>query len=178
MAETPIRVTENPFGEVSEEQLKGQALSDNFYLKGYSDKRHERELAIKQGRKPETLPRRFQFVSVEDRSGKPVGEKQLAFRRMGYRPVSFDEAKSLGLDLDNSTAVKGPDGNVRVGSQMLMVIDSGGAARHYRDQREATARQFDQHVRGPLEAAADKYNAQHGRTKQSGTVFELEETIE
>jgi len=170
----PVRVTENPFGEITEEQLQGKPLVDRFYLEGYSDQKHERELEIKAGKKPRTLDRRFQFVSVENREGVPTGEKTLEFRRLGYRPVTYAEAESLGLDLTNSSAVKGPDGTIRVGSQILMVTDAATAARNFRQQREDTEQQFDMHVRGPLEAAADKYNAKHGRTEKSGTHFTIE----
>ena len=169
-----VRVSENPFGEITEEQLQGKPLVDRFYLEGYSDQKHARELEIKAGKKPRTLDRRFQFVSVQNREGVPVGEKTLEFRRLGYRPVSWAEAAALGLDLGNSSAVSGADGSVRVGSQMLMVTDAATAARNFRQIREDTDQQFDQHVRGPLEAAADKYNAKHGRTEKSGTHFTIE----
>lgn len=174
MAEKPIRVTENPFGDITEEQLQGKPLVDRFYLAGYSDERHERELEIKRGEKPRTLSRRFQFVSVENREKIPQGDKMLEFRRLGYRPVMYDEAASLDIDLTNSSAVKGPDGFIRVGSQVLMVTDAVTAARNFKQQREDTEQQFDQHVRGPLEAAADRYNAKHGRNEKSGTHFTIE----
>src|SRR5437867_2031533 len=178
MANKAVKISENPFGDFSEEQLQGEPLVDRFYLEGYSDKRHERELDIKAGRKPQTLERRFQFVSVERPDKSPQGDRELEFRRLGYRPVKWEEAAALGLNMEKSAAVKGPDGNVRVGSQLLMVADAATAARHYRNQREATERQYEQHVRGPLEAAADRYNAKHGRTEKSGTHFEFDEKIE
>lgn len=171
----PIRVQENPFGEFTAEQLAGAPLSDRFYLPGYSDKRHERELAMKAGKRPETLPRRFQFVSVERADTTPNRSKEVEWRAKGYRPVMWDEAESLGINLKESACAKAADGTVRVDSQLLMVADAAVAARHYREQRDLTDRQFEDHVRGPLEAAADKYNAKHGHTTKTGTKFEIVE---
>jgi hypothetical protein len=170
----PIRVTENPFGDVTDEQIAG--VTDRFYLAGYSDVRHQRELDIKAGEKPKPLPRRFQFVSIENQDGVPRGEKALEYRRMGYRPVMWDEAASLGIDLDNSAAVKGPDGNIRVGQQMLMVTDAEKAAYHFKKQRDAVAFQKKQTTH-QLEAAAERYNAKFGRNEKTGTRFETEENI-
>jgi len=180
MADTPARVTENPFGDHSEEQLQGMPLVDRFFLAGYSDKRHERDMEIRAarraGRTPELepLPRRFQFVSVERSDKTPVGDKELEFRRLGYRVAQWDEAAALGIDLENSSAKRGPDGTIRVGSQMLMVADAATAARHFRDQRKATEAQSEA-VRDKLQNVADNYNAKHGHSTAGGTRFEIVE---
>lgn len=168
-AQEPVRAFENPFGDVSEEQAQGKALADQFYLHGYSDKRHERDLDMRAGEKPKPLTHRFQFVSVEDRAGRPVGEKQLEYRRLGYRPVQYDELKNFGIDPERSAAVKHKaDGTVRVGSQMLMVVDAGTAAYHFQHQREETELQRKRFVEGRMERAADNYNARTGRTEATG----------
>lgn len=169
-----IRVTENPFGNFEPEAIQGEPLKDRFFLKGYSDKRHERELDIRAGEKPDALPRRFQYVSVERPDASPRRDKEFEWRTKGYRPVQWDEAASLGIDLEGSPAVRGPDGTVRVDTQMLMVADAATAALHYRKQRELTERQFEDHVRAPLERAAEKYNEKHGHTKRTGTTFEID----
>lgn len=176
-AATPaVRVEENPFGDFTDEQLAGEpGAPDRFYLKGYSDRRHAREIDIKEGRKPEPLPHRFQYVSVESDAGKETKNKKVEWMARGYRPVQYDELASLGIDIEESTVEKGPEGFARVGSQLLMVIDAAGAARHYKKQREDTARLYDNHVKSKLDAAADRYNAKHGRTDVTGTKFETEE---
>jgi hypothetical protein len=181
MAEQPIRVTENPFGEFTEEQLAGQPMADRFYLAGYSDKRHERDLEVREarkaGREPKKMPpleRRFQYVSVERADKTPVGDKELEFRRLGYRVVKWDELASLGIDAENSGAKPGPEGTVRVGSQMLMVADAPVAARNFRDVREATERQSEA-VRDKLQEVARRYNERHGHSTRGGTSFEFSE---
>ena len=176
VAPTVVRAFENPFGEVSEEQTQGAPLADNFFVKGYSDKRHERELAIKEGRKPEPMPHRLQFVGVEDRAGRPVGDKQLAFRQLGYKPLLWDEAKSMGFDLENSTAVRNADGTVRVGSQMLMITDASTAARHYQKQRDATD-MLNTLANDNLKDAVGRYNASRGLTEVTGSKAEFEEKV-
>jgi len=188
MADKPIpaiRAVENPFGDFSDEQMAGDPTgkTDRFFLKGYSDKRHERDLEIKkamqENRNPvlEPLPRRFQYVSVEGPGAKPDKTKYVEWVARGYRAVKWDELASLGIDVENSTPEKGPDGTVRVGSQLLMVADAAVAARHFRDQRELTEKQFEDHVKAPLEKAAEKYNAKMGHSKKTGTTFELDSAV-
>src|SRR5262245_36195518 len=131
MADTPIRVTENPFGEFSDEQMAGDpGAPDRFYLKGYSDKRHEREVLIREmgkGKIPQqklpTLDRRFHWVSVEKPDGSPNREQVVRFQALKYRAAKWDELASLGIQVDESNVVRGADGTVRVGTQMLMVTD-------------------------------------------------------
>ena len=174
VAATPIRVVENPFGDFDPEQLAGKPDTDRFYLKGYSDKRHERDLAMKVGEKPEMLNHRFQYVPIQRADGTPNKTKYVEWIAKGYRPVQWDEAKALGLDLDLSTAEKGADGTVRVATQILMVTDRANAARHYQEQRDSTERLFEDNVETPLKRAADTYNKKHGHSTKTGTTFEIE----
>ena len=165
-----VHVEENPFGDFTDEQLAGEpGAPDRFFLKGYSDKRHARELDIKAGRKPDTLEHRFQYVSVESDSGIKTKNKLVEWQARGYRVVKFAELASLGIDAKESTVEEGAEGNARVGSQILMVTDAATAARHYKKQREDTARQFDLHVKSKLDSAVDRYNAKHGRTEATGS---------
>jgi len=171
-----IRVSENPFGDFSPEQMAGKPQVDRFYLKGYSDLRHERDLetqkAIKAGRSPALKPlnHRFQYVPVERPDGSPNKSKYVEWVAKGYRTVKYDELESLGIDLAGSTAERGPDGSARVGSQLLMVADADVAARNFREQRELTEKQFEDHVIAPLQAAEDRYNQKFGHTgKKTGT---------
>lgn len=166
-----IRVEPNPFGEFSEEQLSGApGAKDKFYLSGYSDKRHERELATKAGEKAETLPRRFQYVSdINTATGVVNKAKYVEFLSKGYRAVKYDELKDLGIDPEKSTCERGPNGEARVASQVLMVCDAPVAAYHYNQNQELIAEQFRVNVEEPLQEAVSRYNAKHGRTEKSGT---------
>lgn len=176
-----VIVYDNPFGEATEAERNGEPLMDRFFLKGYSDVRVERELAERdyragKGPKPAPLPRRFHFVSVQRMDGTANRNKEAEFRSKGYRPVKFDELKSLGIDAELSTCEKGPDGTARVGSQMLMVADARVAAREYNEQRARTDAQYDA-VKATLDEKADAYNAKHGHTAKTGTQFTHEEEI-
>lgn len=170
----PMQVQENPFGEFTDEQLAGDPIApDRFYIKGYSDKRHQREVDIREGRKPQTLEHRFQLVSVERENGTPVKNKLVEFRAKGYKTVMWEEAGSYGLDLEGSAAEKGADGSVRIGSQMLMVAGKELAAKLFREQRLATERQFD-NLKAQLQEKADTFNEKYGYTGRTGTKFEVE----
>lgn len=143
-----------------------ETAHDYFHIEGYSDKRRERELAVRRGEHPDPLPYRFQYVSVVNpmgghgRSGRKAGE----FQAKGYVPVLFDEAQSkYGIDPSRSGFSKAPDGTCIVGdTQMLMVAPARVAAAHAKAQRELTkARSAGSGAL--LEQAVDRYNAEHGR---------------
>lgn len=163
MSDKPIFAEENPFGEISQEQIAGgpvEGYKDVFYLEGYSDKRHERDLAIREGKKPPTLDYRFQYVPVELKAGANVIAAQKAAE--GYRPVKYDELESLGIDPALSTCVKGPDGTARVASQMLMVCDGKTAARNFARERARAKDQWKHHVEQPFRDAIDRINDEAG----------------
>src|SRR5205823_12820171 len=94
-----IRVEPNPFGDFSEEQLNGSpAATAKFYLAGYSDRRHERELAVRERErsagapKPAALTHRFQYVSdTSPATGLEKRDKVVDWIAKGYRVVKFDE---------------------------------------------------------------------------------------
>lgn len=176
-----VRVTENPFGSFSDEQMAGKPLVDRFYLKGYSDKRHERELAMREREKstsapkPEPLAHRFQYVSVMRPDGSADKTKYVEWVAKGYRSVKYDELESLGIDTAGSTAERNTAGDAVVGSQLLMVCDAATAARRFNEQRELTENQA-KDVYVSFDEAADKYNAKHGRDAKTGTKTFYEDT--
>lgn len=170
----PAHVEENPFGDFTDEQLAGDpSAPDRFYLKGYSDKRHQRELDIREGRKPAQLNWRFQLVSIERENGTPIRNKEVEWKAKGYKKVMFDEASAYDLDLEGSAAERGPDGTIRIGSQVLMVAGKELAAKLFKKQREDTERQFD-NLKDQLQEKADAFNEKFGYTGKSGTRFEVE----
>jgi len=174
----PIRVESNPFGEFSEEQLNGMpGAKDKFYLAGYSDKRFEREMAIKTGEKPTPLPYRFQYVSIQKSDGAPDKAKYVDWQARGYRAVQYDELASFGIDPEKSTCERGPNGEARCASQVLMVCDAKTAAYHYNRNQQLIAEQFRLNVEEPLQEAADRYNVRHGRTNKSGTKATVETKV-
>jgi len=175
MAKPPaVIVTENPFGDFPEEQMRGNQSIDRFYLAGYSDVRKERELAVRDGKRPAPLSHRFQYVSVQRPDGSANRNKEAEFRSRGYRPVQYDELGALGIDAVASTCERAADGTVRVASQLLMVADAAVAARDFQRQRDATQAQQDA-VKSRLDEKAAIYNAKHGHTSATGTKFEIDE---
>ena|SRR5439155_117896 len=181
--EPVVRVTENPFGEFSEEQMAGKPLADRFYLKGYSDVRHERDIetqkAIKAGKTPvlKPLEHRFQYVPYQRPDGSVNKTQYVEWVGRGYRAVKWDELESLGINAAESTCEKAPDGNAIVGSQLLMVADAATAARRFREQRELTENQA-KDVQVKFVEATDNYNAKMGRDKKTGTKAYFEEHTE
>lgn len=174
----PIRVTPNPFGDFTEEQIRpGPTRKDKFYLDGYSEKRFEREVALRAGEKVAPLTHRFQYVSDTNTLGGPSKEKYVEWLGKGYRPVQFDELASLGIDPAKSTCERGVNGEARVASQILMVCDAPTAAYHYQQNQELIASQFKVNVEDRLEAAVDDYNAKHGRTNKTGTRAEVKTEV-
>ena len=170
----PVRVEPNPFGEFSPEQLAGSPnAKDKFYLAGYSEKRRDREVAIKAGEKPEALARRFQYISDQKASGAPDKSKYVEWIGKGYRPVRYDELEGLGIDPERSTCERGPIGEARVASQILMVCDAPTAAFHYKQNQALIDSQFKTNVEDRMNQAVDDYNAKHGRTTKTGTKAEV-----
>lgn len=173
-----IEVRDNPWGESATVDGAVTPQRDRFYLPGYSDKRQEWELAMTEYRRglrsdpPKPLERRFQWVSVKAPNGTDRGEKFQEFTSMGYRPVAWDDAEGLKLDLASTAVQKGPDGNVYQGSQMLMVADRATAARNAAVVAETAQAQQDAILDRANDAAA-QFNRRLGLSSRGGTAFEF-----
>jgi len=164
------------WGDMTEQELQDPNL-DQFYLKGYSDKRNAFIEAQKRGERPQPLPYRFQYTSVMRSSGAPDGRKQAARSAKGYVPVKWDSAEQYGIELQDAegnpigAARRGDDGNVYVGSQMLMVAPAKIAAREAMRVRQATNAQLDA-VDERLKNKAAEWNRMMHLPEHAGTEFE------
>ena len=163
------------WGDMTEEEMQNPSI-DQFDLKGYSDKRREFEEAVKRGERPKPLPFRFQYTSVMRSSGAPDGRKQAARAAKGYKVVKWDEAENYGIQLEDASgdpvgaARRGDDGNVYVGSQMLMVAPREVAAREAARINQATNDQLDAVDQRLKDKAAEWNKAMH-LSESGGTEF-------
>lgn len=183
MAETPKKpvVTareRSPYGDITPEELAnltGQGR-DRWYIDGYSDKRTQRELDIREGRKASSLTHRFHLVPVTGIDGKSLAKGVSEKRQQGYRPVMATDLKGLGISLDNGAYEVMPDGTIRNGDCILMVTDAKHAAANYIAQERRNQAAMDA-PKARMEKAAEDFNAKMGLTSKTGTapIFEISE---
>lgn len=173
------------FGEVSEETMQNPGR-DMFFLPGYSDKRQELERAWRDyerglGPKPAPLKGRFQFVAYKERlTGQERTDKIPQWRGMGYRPVKgYAEYEQLtgqkladeqGRPLYN--VFQDAQGNLLVGSQMLMYCDADVAARNLAAARRR-AEQLEQGVQARVDQAAANFNSALHLSRDGATGFDI-----
>ncbi|KKL05246.1 hypothetical protein LCGC14_2607970 [marine sediment metagenome] len=129
------------YGEVPENVVANPATS-LLDLPGYSDRRTEIELAIRDGEDFEPLTHRFQLVRHAG-----AASRSAEWRREGYTTVKWDECvtkdgkmkkNEYGVDITGMPAAERmEDGTVRVGDLQLMVTPAENAARiAYLHQRQ------------------------------------------
>ena len=156
MAKKPYtEVTErNPFGDenVDEEVMEGLGR-DITFVPGYSEKRMQREELIAKGYDPGSLDYRLHWVRAQHPSGMADGSKIAEMKAKGYTFLKWDEAKSLGITIEDSAAAKSETGNIVNGDLVLMVADKAAAATEFRRARQALDAQHDSLVVAPLERA-------------------------
>ena len=163
----------NPFGEDIDASVMESAQRDIFYIPGYSDVRHARELAIRNGESPPPMPFRLQWVRAENTQG--VDRRKISeWKSKGYQVLSWEQAAELGLDIPSTPADKGPGGEVRNGDQVLMYAPKAVAAANYARWQQDTQGQHDALVTRPLQDAADAANTRMGLSEGRGTAFSFE----
>lgn len=109
---------------------------DLTFVPGYSDKRRRMDADIARGRVPEErLNVRLQYVTCEQRNGKPFTQKISQYRGLGYRFVEFDNPPP-GITVPVG-AFRSADGRVQVGDAQLMYCDAATAARNESHGRSA-----------------------------------------
>lgn len=166
----------NPFGELDPDDMKQNAMQgkDAYFIPGYSDKRMERELAIrdyqmgKSREYPAPLPYRFQIVGTMNLKGQADSRGATEFRRQGYRPVKWEEAKTLGIDLTNSSYRRAQDGTVSLnGEGMLMVCDAKQARINF-EMQERAKQAAEAAPRAQMQDAIDRFNDFNGLDAKTG----------
>ena len=102
---------------------------DVFFMPGYSDKRTERELAIREGRRPREINGRLQAVVTQDLQGKPIKVQDRMERARGGVPLTMEMAEKLGYDVKNSAYEVRPDGTIGLNEYTLFYRTSDAADR-------------------------------------------------
>ena len=166
----------NPFGDenVSEEAMQNIDQRDIFYIPGYSDKRTQYEKMTADGYAPKALPFRLQFVRAQTAAGAADGSKLAEWKSKGYKVLSWDEAKKLGLEVDDTACHKAEDGSIMNGDSLLMIADKSTAATNYAQWQRDTKDQHEARVMGPLRESAEEVNAKMGHDTVKGTEFDQE----
>lgn len=163
----------SPWGDASDVDTPA-VRHDYFHIEGYSNKRTERELAVRAGERPDPLPWRFQYVTTVDPMGRAQSSRKAGeFRANGYVAVQYDECLSkYGIDPSKSGFDRAPDGTCTVGgTQMLMAAPARVAAGLAKAQRELT-QQLSDGRNSKLERAVDEYNAAHPGSAPTGIISE------
>lgn len=155
----------NPFGDVDEKTMNRIMEDPSYsasYVKGYSDKRTQRDIALREGHRPETLPFRLQWARAKTLDGRDDIRRVNHWKQRGYTKLTWAEAEAKGLDLANSGAVqKGEDGLIYYGENVLMICDADRAAYNYKKQRQATEEQAES-AQARVEAAGERLAAATG----------------
>lgn len=168
----------SPFGDLTPEEVQKMSAAgrDRWFIEGYSDKRIQRELDARAGKKVSPLTHRFHLVPVQTVDGRNIAKGVADKRQEGYRPVTKEDIKALGINIENGAYEIAPDGTVRNGDSMLMVTDSKHAAANYIAQQRRN-QALEDAPRARMEEATDRFNRTMGLTERSGTapIFEVEE---
>jgi hypothetical protein len=177
MAKKPVvEVRErSPFGESVDESIMQNPTRTRTFIPGYSDARIAQQRAIADGDDVTPLKHRLHWVRAERASGGADNRRIADMKAKGYRVPTWDELKTMGYDMDSSAAHKGASGEAILGDTVLMITDAAIANTHYKRVREATANQFDDLVKGPLERSAADANARMGYKGKGATAFEFDE---
>lgn len=181
MAKVPVEVSErsgNPFGEEVDESVLTENPRDVFYIEGYSDRRQQYEAAVARGEHPDPLPFRLQGATAQTSEGRPMGKKIAEWKAMGYKVLTWEMAKKLGLNVGDSSADHGEGDAVVIGDQVMMVADAKVAATHWQRNQQAIKSQHERFVEAPMRDAVEKYNRNQGRKRGSAgatdTIFEVD----
>lgn len=110
---------------------------DLTFVPGYSDKRRARDRALAEGRTPEPLPFRLQWVRSTSPNGRPDSRSMSEWRAKGYKAVHESDLAGLGLQMPIG-AIPNADGTLQVGDTTLFIADGPTAARHEENWHRAT----------------------------------------
>lgn len=168
----------SPFGDLTPDEVKKFASTgrDRWFIEGYSDKRMQRELDLRDGKTSAPLTHRYHLVPVSSVDGRNISKGVSDKRQEGYRPVKADELKGLGINIDNGAYEVAADGTIRNGDSILMVTDAKHAAANYiAQQRKNQA--LEDAPKARLEDATERFNRNTGLTSKTGTspIFEIEQ---
>ena len=167
----------NPFGDDIDQAVLTRPDRSSTFVPGYSDKRHQNEVKMERGEKPDTLDHRFHWARRMNLSGEDFGGGVQRQIDQGYEVANYDDLIKQGYNLKQNAAIKkAPDGSAILGDMVLTVIDARGAAAHWQKNRDAVEAQ-ESRPEAMMDEAIGKFNrsdvAQRGKMKASA--FEMVE---
>lgn len=102
---------------------------DLTYVKGYSDKRQQIDSDLARQRNPSVdLQYRLHYVTMWRPNGKPDGQTATRFRALGYKPLPYDTAAELGIEVPIH-AERTVEGWIKVGDAVLFYTGADNAAK-------------------------------------------------
>lgn len=112
---------------------------DSAYIPGYSDKRRENEIRVKEGQKPIPLPLRFQWIRASTVNGKAVATTEMYnWARLGYRKATKDVLEENGYGMPPAAFVN-PDGDIMKEDLVLAFVPEDIARRNQSRQNQINA---------------------------------------
>lgn len=121
-----------------EEMRAIEAAWDRAYVPGYSEARRDNELAVRDGKRPRTIPR-LQWVRVGHLDAKDVGNKDmLEWAFLGYRFVEEKDLKEWGFGMPPAAHVDA-SGKIRREDAALAYVDAEQHARNVARQAQVNA---------------------------------------
>lgn len=136
----PLIWADDPLENDRYDDLSFRGARDASYVPGYSEKRTENEIRVRDGKPSLPIPR-LQWVRGSNRAGEDVSiadEGMMEWRRLGYRACGLDDLESMGFGMP-PTAHVGPDGTIRRQDLILFFVDEKRAQRNR--IREASLRE-------------------------------------
>ena len=150
-----------PYGEDFDPAILEDAARDSTFIEGYSDVRTQRELDMRDGKRPDPLKHRLQWVRAKKLDNTSADGRRMNHwsTRKGYRTLSYDDAIKLGYKLDNNLAIsKGADGLAYLGDSVLMIADAATAAANLMKVQRENEDLLNK-PRRDMEAAVERFNA-------------------
>jgi hypothetical protein len=135
----------------------------------------QREIDVREGRRPRPINGRLQAVVTQDLQGKPYKIKERQERARGGRPLTVEMAKSLGYAVENSGYEVRPDGTIGLNEYTLFYREPEVAERHRR-RVEAKGEAMAEAAQAKMEDATATLNAQLGLQGRgaSSPIFEAD----
>ena len=150
----------NPWGDEIDESVLNDPGVDSTYVEGYSDVRRNRELAVRDGKRPPSLRHRLQWARAKTYDGQRYDGQRVMHWQVNkhHKMLPYDEALKLGYMVDKNPAItKGEDGLAYLGERVLMYAPAEVAAANLQKVNKNRKDLADK-PRRDMEAATERFN--------------------
>ena len=136
----PLLFGDATFDDDRIEQIRAiDANWDRSYVPGYGEKRMEYDLAVRDKRKPPSMPR-LQWIRLGRVDGTEVGDNDMvAWALLGYRFMTKEDLEAFSYGMP-PTAYVDPQGRIRRADLVLAFVDEARWKRNVAHQREINAK--------------------------------------